>query len=168
MIELLVAATLFLLGLVFGSLAERRHFASLKRREEALRDILVFNETLPSDVAQWQSGGHLVSGSMVVAEDYFKRIAAALKGFFGGRLTVYESLLDRGRREAIVRMKLAAQALGAAAICNVRMETSSLNDKTRNTLICCEVMAYGSAVGIDPARAAAWRSSQARALSRPR
>lgn len=165
MFELILTATLFLLGLIFGTWTERRHFASLKVREHALRNILVFNEKLPTDVPEWQSGGILVTGSMVVSEDYFKRIAASLKSLVGGRLTVYESLLDRGRREAIVRMKLQAQQLGAAAICNVRIETSSLNDKQRNTLICCEVMAYGSAVGLDPRRAAVVRATQAQALA---
>ena len=70
----------------------------------------------------------LVIGSAVIGEDYFKRIAAALKSIFGGRLTVYESLMDRGRREAVVRMKQQARAQGATMIFNVRFETASLSE----------------------------------------
>lgn len=158
MFELGTAFVLFLCGLVFGTLAERRHLASLRLREQELRGILVFTEKLPPEVPEWQSGGTLVSGSVVIAEDYFKRAAAALKSVFGGRLTTYESLLDRGRREAVLRLKQSARELGASAVFNLRFETSSLNDKQRNTLACCEVLAYGSAVGIDPRRAAVFRA----------
>ncbi|MFT6733724.1 MAG: hypothetical protein ACJAS9_001914 [Polaribacter sp.] len=37
--------------------------------------------------------------------DYFKRFLAGLRNIFGGRVVTYESLVDRARREAILRMK---------------------------------------------------------------
>ena len=148
MIELLIATVLFVLGLVFGTLTERRHFADIARREQALRHILLFNEKRVPATPQFAGGGVLVCGSMVVAEDYFKRAAATLKSFFGGRLTVYESLLDRARREAILRMKEQAERIGASAVFNVCITTSMLSEDQPNALACCEIMAYGSAVGI--------------------
>ncbi len=64
----------------------------------------------------------------------------------GGRLKTYESLFDRGRREAILRMKLSAQELGFDQIFNVRFETSSISKGARNNIGSVEVYVYGSAV----------------------
>ena len=63
---------------------------------------------------------------MVVSLDYFKRFAAALRIIFGGRIKAFEPLMDRGRREAILRMKQDAVAAGYDAIINVRLATSRI------------------------------------------
>ncbi len=139
--------TLLLIGLLFGTLAERRHYRHLQARESALREVLVFNERrLPAELPVRQ--GCLVIGSVVIGEDYFKRIAASLKSIFGGRLTVYESLMDRGRREAVVRMKEEAQRLGATMVFNVRFETSSLTEERggKQGAFSAEFIAYGTAL----------------------
>ena len=62
----------------------------------------------------------LFLGSVVVSADYFKMFASALRSLVGGRVIVYESVLDRGRREAILRMKEQAIAWGATQVVNVR------------------------------------------------
>ena len=87
-------------------------------------------------------------GSVVVAEDYFKRMAAALKSLVGGRLTAYESLMDRGRREAILRMKAEARARGARVVFNVRFETASLAEAGAGArpMFSAEFIAYGTAL----------------------
>lgn len=147
LIQLGFFATLLLVGLLFGRASEKRHFAELARRETELRDILVFNERRPPVDHHFQ-GSALVTGSVVIAEDYFKRVAAALRSFFGGRMTVYESLMDRGRREAIVRMKEDARRHGALMIFNVRFETSSLAEGGggRSPMFSAEFIAYGTAL----------------------
>jgi uncharacterized protein YbjQ (UPF0145 family) len=149
--ELLIQFVIFLvlitLGLTVGRATEKKHFRELQRREAELRDILVFNErTPPSDRSFRQSA--MVVGSVVIAEDYFKRIAASLRSFFGGRLTTYESLLDRGRREAIVRMKEEARKRGATMIFNVRLESSSLAEDNagQSPMFSAEFIAYGTAL----------------------
>jgi uncharacterized protein YbjQ (UPF0145 family) len=143
---------LLVVGLVFGRMAEKRHFRELAESERQLARILVFNERkLPAD-GTWRRT-QLVTGSVVIAEDYFKRIAASLASLVGGRLGVYESLMDRGRREAIVRMKRDAQKIGATMVFNVRLETSSLSeDHRRQALFSAEFLAYGTA--LVPANAA--------------
>jgi uncharacterized protein YbjQ (UPF0145 family) len=138
---------LLAIGWFAGRANERRHFRELAQSEARLRDILIFNERgLPPD--RQFAGGMLVVGSVVIAEDYFKRIAAGLRGLVGGRITVYESLLDRGRREAIVRMKQEARRLGATMVFNVRLETSSLSeDQTgQSPMFSAEFIAYGTAL----------------------
>ena len=89
----------------------------------------------------------------MIAEDYFKRIAASLKSLVGGRLTAYESLMDRGRREAVLRMKEEARGLGADMVFNVRFETASMNDSAggRQAMFSAEFIAYGTALIPSPA-----------------
>ena len=146
-IQLTFFAVLVLVGLFFGRAAEQRHFKELAHQELILRGVLVFNETRPPAGEQFRHST-LVVGSVVIAEDYFKRVACALKSLVGGRLTAYESLMDRGRREAIVRMKREAKKLGATMIFNVRFETSSLSeDKSgKQVMFSAEFMAYGTAL----------------------
>ena len=147
LVQLGIFAALLLVGLVFGSAAERRHFSELARREAELRDVLVFNEKRPPADREFRDAA-LVVGSVVIAEDYFKRIAAALRGLVGGRVTVYESLMDRGRREAILRMKEEARRRGATLVFNVRFETSSLSEDAggRSPMFSAEFIAYGTAL----------------------
>lgn len=147
LIQLGFLVVLLAVGLLFGGLSERRHFRQIQTREAELRELLVFNERhLPAGMEFREA--RLVVGSVVIAEDYFKRVAAQLKSIFGGRLTAYESLMDRGRREAILRMKEEARQLGATMVFNVRFETSSLADAMagRQVSFSAEFLAYGTAL----------------------
>lgn len=143
--NLLIPLLLLLADYGAGRLAERRHYRSILRREEELSDlIIVICKTLPASMPA--SDTRLVMGSVVVSVDYFKRFVAQLRMIFGGRVHTYESLLDRGRREALLRMQKQARALGAAAIFNTRFETSSISKGAKNNIGSVEVLAYGTAV----------------------
>jgi uncharacterized protein YbjQ (UPF0145 family) len=146
-VQLGFVAGLLLIGWFFGRAAEKRHFLDLQAREAELRDILIFSERRPPPDRRFRDAA-LVIGSVVIAEDYFKRIAAALRSFVGGRVTAYESLMDRGRREAVVRMKEQARERGATLVFNVRFETSSLAESPngRSALFSAEFIAYGTAL----------------------
>ena len=85
-------------------------------------------------------------GNVVISVDYFKRFVAHLRMIFGGRVHTYESLLDRGRREALLRMQAEASDLGATMIFNTRFETSSISKGGRDSVGSVEVLAYGTAV----------------------
>jgi uncharacterized protein YbjQ (UPF0145 family) len=146
-IELGIFVVLLTVGLLFGRANEQRHFRELASLEESLRDIVVCSGRGPADDDRFRSGT-LVVGSVVIAEDYFKRVAAALKSLIGGRLVAYESLLERGRREAIVRMKEQARRAGATQIVNLRLETASLSEdwSGRRPMFSAEFIAYGTAL----------------------
>jgi uncharacterized protein YbjQ (UPF0145 family) len=78
--------------------------------------------------------------------DYFKRILAAMRNVIGGTVRSYETLIDRARREAILRMKESAP-VGTSIIINVRVETSTIGNNTRNKSVgCVEALAYGTAL----------------------
>jgi uncharacterized protein YbjQ (UPF0145 family) len=137
---------LLAIGLFVGRANERKHFRELAADEQALNDIAVSSDRGPGE-AGFVSGA-LVVGSVVIAEDYFKRVAAALKSFIGGNLVAYETLLERGRREAIVRMKKEARRLGATHVVNVRLETASLSEdwRAQRPMFSAEFIAYGTAL----------------------
>lgn len=140
-----VLAVLLAIGLFVGRANEQRHFRELAELEQELGDIVVSNERGAS--GDFASAG-LVVGSVVIAEDYFKRVAAALRSVIGGNLRSYETLLERGRREAIVRMKSEARRRGATRLVNVRIETASLSEDSsgRRALFSAEFVAYGTAL----------------------
>ena len=146
-IEIFLFLTLLTIGVLAGRANERRHYRELEEAEEHLRDIAVSNRGSPGEAGTF-SGGTLVVGSVVIAEDYFKRVAASLKSLVGGNLRSYETLLERGRREAIVRMKREARRLGAAHVVNVRLETASLSEdwSGRQPMFSAEFIAYGAAL----------------------
>ena len=91
----------------------------------------------------------LVSGSVVISNDAFKQLVAGLYNFFGGRVSVYETLLDRARREAVLRMKQKAKMINADIIVNVRFQTSKLgavSPQNKKSLGLFEILVYGTAV----------------------
>ena len=88
------------------------------------------------------------TGSIVISLDYFKRVIAGLRGLIGGRIKTYEPLLERARREALLRMTESAREQGYDAIFNVRLETSRLANATRDGkgTAGVEMLAFGTAV----------------------
>jgi uncharacterized protein YbjQ (UPF0145 family) len=137
--------TLMVLAFFAGQAIERRHYADIRRRERDNIDYLTVTfEYEPTEAAVESVG--LVVGSVVVSLDYFKRFLAGLRGIVGGRVRSYESLLDRARREAILRMQEAARDSGFDAVVNVRLETAQLASTWRrdNKTAGVEVLAFGT------------------------
>ncbi len=147
MYDLVFFVTLIALGYIFGQLAERRHFASIREREKQLAGVLAFSERLPPPQLGPVSCA-LVGGNVVISNDYFKQVAAGLRSLVGGRVRSYESLLERARREAILRMKAEAHARGAKLIVNVKLETAPINQGQKQQVGCVEVYAYGTAITV--------------------
>lgn len=133
-----------------GTWIERRHFAQIREREDALHGFPVITfEKMPEN---WRVGSStLVDGSVVVSLDYFKRVIAGLRIIVGGRIKTYEPLLDRARREAMLRMVEAAKRSGYHAVINVRLETSRLANATGNGkgVAGVEMLAFGTAITLE-------------------
>ncbi|MFT6327187.1 MAG: hypothetical protein ACJAYK_002180 [Crocinitomicaceae bacterium] len=145
LIQLGIFICLLLLGYIFGRRAEKKHYQRIFEGEEKHRNIFLSSERLPSRDYVFHHG-KLVCGSVVIAVDYFKVIVAGLKSIFGGRLTSYESLLDRARRESLLRMQDQASELGATAIINIKFETSRISGNEKKGIGSIEVLAYGTAM----------------------
>ena len=142
---------LLLLGLGFycGKHAERKHYESILRREARLRQLVVLSYRVPPPQFA-QHHALLVYGNVVISIDFFKRVYAYWHALIGGRLRAYESLLDRARREAILRMQAQAHEQGAQAIINIKFETSTISGNLAEGIGSVEILAYGSAL-IPPA-----------------
>ncbi len=138
MIKILIFLTLFGLGWFFGSRHERQHFKHLEEQELALAHIRVSTDRF----VEREQHGQMIVANVVLAQDYFKWAWAQVHNFFGGRLKTYESLMERSRREAMVRLKQHAQAIGAHEILGVRLASSEIGDQ--HGMI--EVLAYGTAI----------------------
>lgn len=143
--DLWILLLLLVVGYSFGRIAEWRHYRSIRRREDTFGNLIVVASKTPPamPVAPRTT---LVMGNAVISIDYFKRFVASLRKIFGGRLRTYESLLDRARREAILRMQADAQLVGATMIFNMRFETSSISKGAKNSVGTVEVVAYGTGV----------------------
>lgn len=142
--NLFLFLALLALGFFTGSWAEKRHYRSIHKREKDFLDLpaVTFRKVDdPENIEQAQ----LVSGSAVISVDYFKRFLAGLRALVGGRIKTYESLLDRARREAVLRMK--EQARSADLIVNMRIETSSISKGQKQKSVgTIEAFAYGTAL----------------------
>lgn len=144
-LNLIIFVTLLTVGYVVGQWIEKKHFRSIIEREERYRKLLTFNERFPPKELK-SVNAELVGGNVVISIDYFKRIAAGLRGLIGGRVSAYETLVERARREAILRMKESAHKKGASMIINVRLETASISKGKKQQIGSVEVYAYGTAI----------------------
>ena len=145
MYDLIVFLVLLALGYGFGRYAEAKHYKSIIKREKQLNSIPAIASKIPP-AENRDINSQLVTGSVVISIDYFKRFIAGLRNIFGGRITSYETLLDRARREAILRMKAEAKKLNAQLVFNIKLETSSIHKGRGNSIGSVEVLAYGTAL----------------------
>jgi len=146
MIQLGIALALLAAGYFIGTAREKSHFKSLRKREEALNSIS-WRSTGKKEKFDTASDAVLVMGHVVIGQDYFKSFLAGLVNIVGGRVGVYESLLDRGRREALCRLRQIAKDWGCREVVNVRFETAVIGQnqgKQKGGAV--EVFAYGTAV----------------------
>lgn len=146
-VNVVTPLVLLVIGYFFGHIAETNHFKSIRMRELRHRQFpAITNEGIPDT---WNvEAAHLVTGHVVVSVDYFKRFLAWLRSLFGGEIAAYESIMDRGRREAVLRMKEIAIKQGYNAVINVRLESSRLASSNRQGkgTAGIEILAFGTAI----------------------
>ena len=82
----------------------------------------------------------LVQGSTIRAKHIGRDIMASLRNIIGGEVKGYTELLTEARKEAMERAKKEAEDLGANAIVNIRIGTSSVMQGA------AELYVYGTAV----------------------
>lgn len=132
---------MLIVGYLFGRLAETRHYRRIREREQQLQSLPAIASRYPPQDRLYRQ--QLVSGSVVIASDYFKSFLAGLINLFGGHVTPFESMLDRARREALLRMKEQAQTLQASHVFNVKYDTTRM---ATGRIGAMEVLAYGTAM----------------------
>jgi uncharacterized protein YbjQ (UPF0145 family) len=86
-----------------------------------------------------------VFGVVVRSRGLAGNIMAGLRTIFGGEIKEFSALVEDTRRHAIDRLVTNAAAMGADAVIMMRFDSGELG-QTMN-----EVVAYGTAVKIEPA-----------------
>jgi uncharacterized protein YbjQ (UPF0145 family) len=86
----------------------------------------------------------LVRGLTVRSRSVVGNIGAAIQIFFGGNISVYTRLAEHTRQEAFDLLVEHAQSMGANAVIAMRYDANEI------AAAVTEVLAYGSAVVIEP------------------
>jgi uncharacterized protein YbjQ (UPF0145 family) len=131
-----------IIALITGTIIEKRHLKRINSREEALVDKPFFNDHFTS-VHDDVNRTEFVSAGCVIGADYFKVFLAGLRSIFGGSVSAYESLTERARREAVLKMR--EQAPHADMIVQARIQLTELGKAK------VEAIAYGTAVYLNKA-----------------
>lgn len=100
--------------------------------------ILTTTETIPKKEIVEILG--VARGSTVRAKSFGSDFMAGLKNIVGGELSEYTKLQAQSREQALQRMTDDAEKLGADAIVNIRLTTSTITQGAS------EILAYGTAV----------------------
>ena len=136
--QVVIFLILFSIGFGFGRYNEQKHLKQLDEQEARLAYIKLDSQRFKTS----ENHGQMISSNVVISHDYFKFVLAQIQNFFGGRLRSYESIVERARREAIVRLKLEAEKMGATEILGLRLSTTDLG--LQGGMV--EVFAYGTAI----------------------
>ena len=142
-IVFLIFLVVLAVTLVTGLVGARRHDRQIRRLEdETLTRPAVTFRSLPDERIVERID--LAQGSVVMGVDYSRRFFASLKHLFGGELGYHSSMLDRARREALLRMKKSVP--DADLYLNTRLETAALAGVSGNATGVVEIVAYSTAI----------------------
>ncbi|MFW1952163.1 YbjQ family protein [Acinetobacter beijerinckii] len=136
--QIVIFLILFSVGWGFGRHIEQKHLRELDEKEKQYAHIRIDTNRF----VETNSNGQMISSNVVISHDYFKYVLATIRNFFGGRLVSYESIVERARREAMLRLKQEADRIGANHIMGVRLNTTELG--MQGGMV--EVFAYGTAI----------------------
>lgn len=87
----------------------------------------------------------LVRGLTVRSRSIVGNVGGAIQSLFGGNLSVYTNLAEAARVEAHELMQRHAAEMGANAVIGMRYDANEIMDGIT------EVLAYGTAVTVEPA-----------------
>ena len=127
---LIFIGPLFICGFLIGRNVEKRHFRSLEEREAATRNVLVTQvKSFPMAITD-AGPPTVVLAEAVIASDHLKSFLAVWKNIFGGEIRSFQTLQERAKREAILRLVENATHQGFNAVCNVRVMTADIGGNT--------------------------------------
>ncbi len=96
----------------------------------------------------------LVRGLTVRSRSVVGNLGAAVQIFFGGNISVYTKLAEHARQEAFDLLVEHAQSMGANAVIAMRYDANEI------AAAVTEVLAYGSAVVVEPISGSAQASGE--------
>lgn len=135
-------------GLLFGIANEKSHLRSLAEREATCQQFaLCDHDAFPDQDPQQLDTQHFTS-EVAIASDGFKNFCGHWRNILGGNIDSYQTMVDRGQREARLRLIQQAQQAGFNAICNVRFNHCDIGGSAINArggLIMVGMLASGTA-----------------------
>lgn len=158
LIQVGIVVLLLVIGGGFGYFREQLHLRRLDEREAEQSNIVVTDLRQPPPGMRPEHAT-LVVGDVVVATDYLKRFLASLRNILGGEMRSYRRVMDRGRREARLRMLDEAASTDADLVINVRFATSIIMQGA------AEVICYGTAVRLRDEHAGADAPTEAQRVA---
>lgn len=135
------AISVAVVGWMIAAWFERRHLKSMSRREISLSKIRINTSKRAPDCEP--EGCTLLIGSVVVAHDYFRTLFIFIRRLIGGNIRPYERLVQRGRREALIRLKEEAELRAIDKVINVRFTTTAISGRFLHAV---EMVAYGTGI----------------------
>jgi uncharacterized protein YbjQ (UPF0145 family) len=142
---------ILIFGAMFiGTITEKRHLARLDAAEDELAGMVRSSLKMPPGLSE-SAGGELCIGECVIATDHFKNFVAQFIKFFGGEFRFYRTMMERSRREALVRLMRDAQRKGYSGVCNVRLETADVGGNSTSAggkgkkMVMSSIIASGTA-----------------------
>ena len=144
--DLLLLTIFIIICCITGKTIEKNHYKNIRNRE-----ILLIKKPYITCGKQFITSKpiqkvEIVASSVVIGCDKFSTICANLKNIFGGNVSAFEAALDRGRREALLRIREKAVQSGADLLINVRYESINLNPIEYSNNPVVSITAYGTAI----------------------
>ncbi|HMO14133.1 MAG TPA: heavy metal-binding domain-containing protein [Pirellulaceae bacterium] len=137
MLELIVTIVGVSIGLLLlvaafalGGYVDRKHLANLAERERLCQSIQLSQSQHFFSPHFGGSPPQIVTAETVVANNHFKRFLASWRKFFGGEIKSFHVLVERARRETLMRLVENAQQQGFNALCNVRLDSVDIGGNT--------------------------------------
>jgi uncharacterized protein YbjQ (UPF0145 family) len=143
--DIIITIIALIICCISGTCIERNHYKKIKKREIELYKKPYYSFSKKVNTTKQVKHVELVTGSVVLGCDNFKALFSSLISIFGGNISVFESVLDRGRREAILRMRENAKKHNADIILNVKIDTVMISCDNKLTPQ-VSVTAYGTAI----------------------
>jgi len=146
--EFIIFIITIICGLFFGKRAEKKHYSSIIEREEKYKSIVILSDKDLKRVKNTSGEWILLSGTTVVSIDAFKKFMSSFVNLFWGKMKSYESLVDRARREAILKVKQQAYEKNLNCIVNLRVETSSITKNAKQNVWAVEALVYATGIQV--------------------
>lgn len=132
---------LLAIGWSVGRVKVRNHRERLSALEEELRDIRLHNVKYKPVDGHEAVDAYMLNASLVLSIDAFQRFLSFFRNIRGGEHRNFSDLLDRGRRDAMLRLKAQARDRGAQDIYNIKIQSTSIGGGSG-----IEILAYGTAI----------------------
>ena len=144
---------LILLAMTVGGYNERTHVNSLEQRESETADMVVSQlKSFPGFISSDKPPKMFISETIISAH-YVKMILVSIRNLFGGEVKSFRVIMERARRESVLRVLEQARQEGYNAVCNIRLDSVDINGaatRKQSKMALGSIMASGTAYIAQP------------------